>query len=106
MNLFGEPWNEMTKALEQVQIPIGEKCAWCDEEFIENDQGLEIPHLGEVIEFRSFHKNCFLREIVGSLGHQQKKCSCHGGDTEDPPEMSIREAANAAVDFWMKQNQD
>lgn len=79
--------------------PINEICAFCEEKFIENDQGVSIPCLSENNEsmFSHYHKNCFLRTIVGSVGHQRKECSCFGGEFEDPLDISLREAANQAV---------
>ena len=94
---FGKPWNEMTKTLKEVLIP-STPCTWCQEQFQFEDQGVGIPHLGgEDATYAYYHPNCLLRTIFGSVGHQQKKCSCFGGNLEDPPEMSLREAANAAV---------
>ncbi len=44
--------------------------------------------------------------MIGSIGHQQKKCPCYGGSYEDPPEMSKREAAQLAVDYFVKPNKE
>lgn len=46
-----------------------------------------------------FHRNCFIRTIVGSVAHQLKTCSCYvPGSTEgDAPELTRREAADAAA---------
>lgn len=102
MIYFGEPWNDMTQTLQRVPVPDC-PCDWCQEKFIETDQGLGIPDaLSE--NFTYYHPNCFLRTILGSLGHQQKKCSCYGGETEDPPEMTLREAADAAVAEYASKN--
>ena len=38
--------------------------------------------------------------VVGSVGHQLGRCSCFGGDEDDPPGMTVREAALAAVDLY------
>lgn len=49
-----------------------------------------------------FHFECFMRTMVGSVSHQLKKCSCYGGDQEDPPEWTARQAAKAASDLYHK----
>lgn len=79
--------------------PVNEICQFCEEVFIENDAGVSLPYLSEknINVFIHYHKNCFLRTIVGSVGHQNKECSCYGGKSEDPVHLSLREAANQAV---------
>jgi len=79
--------------------PIGEPCSWCSEIIIEGDQGFLIPSSDGL---RPVHHVCFMREVLGSVGHQTKQCSCYGGTFEDPPEMTKREAAQAAVDLYTK----
>ncbi len=46
-----------------------------------------------------YHYECFARGIIGSVGHLKKQCSCYGGTMDDPPEMTKREAAQAALDL-------
>jgi hypothetical protein len=48
------------------------------------------------------HRNCAIRAVIGSLAHVEKRCSCYvkGAEETDPPGMSRREAANAAVARW------
>lgn len=50
------------------------------------------------------HRECLLRRVLGSVGHQQGKCSCFGGTYEDPPDMTPREAARAAVAYYEAQH--
>lgn len=45
------------------------------------------------------HQECLMRAVLGSLGHQRMRCSCFGGTEEDPPHMTKREAALAAVGY-------
>lgn len=84
----------MTENGQHVPTPVESKCCWCEEGFVEGDQGMVIPNFDS---FSYYHKNCFLRTIFGSVGHQKRQCSCYGGMLEDPQELSPREAANAAV---------
>jgi hypothetical protein len=57
-------------------------------------------HLGRM------HRNCFLRGLLGGVGHIEGRCSCYGGTYDDPPEMTKREAADAAVRLWRERNQN
>jgi hypothetical protein len=52
-------------------------------------------------DFRGLHRECEGRMVFGSVGHQLGRCSCRGcdGTMEDPPGMTKREAARAAVDL-------
>lgn len=49
------------------------------------------------------HIECEVRSIVGSVGHQQEKCSCFGGTEEDPPDMTQREGAWAAYELFHRE---
>jgi hypothetical protein len=102
---FGEPTLHGTK----ISTPVGLKCIWCKETFVEKDNGVAIPHISDSNENNEFildgcglyHENCFKRTIIGSVGHQRKQCNCYGGNLEDPESMTLREAATAAVEEWM-----
>lgn len=83
---------------------MGESCQWCDEQILPGDQGLLIPYLGETVVMQPWHVECFLRQGVGSVGHQREECSCHGGDLEDPPHMTKRQAVLAAVQEFEARN--
>lgn len=70
-------------------------CLWCEE-----------PILGHEPAQRSgdgsgAHKACALRMIVGSVAHLEKRCVCYvpGSQAGDPPDMSMRAAAEAAA--WL-----
>jgi hypothetical protein len=83
--------------LEEVPTPLEGTCPHCDESITQGDSGFVIPHLDESGSHeRPHHRECFLRGIFGSVGHQQGKCYCFGGTEEDPPGMTRREAARAA----------
>lgn len=51
---------------------------------------------------QGLHKECALRMIVGSLGHQLGICHCPGnaGIMDDPPGLTAREAARTAHAFY------
>lgn len=50
----------------------------------------------------TFHTECFTRLVVNSVGHQLGLCSCYGGNQGDPPNLTIRQAAVAAVKIHRK----
>ena len=90
---FGDP--KFRKEYEvQVVAPVGVPCVLCDEPVAEGDTGT-INLSGQVT-----HYECHLRVVIGSVGHQMKRCSCYGGTEEDPPGLSQRQAAQAAVEYW------
>ena len=64
-----------------------DRCAYCDELL---EAGAEM------------HKECTFRAVAGSVAHIEERCACYvPGSTEtDPPGMSKREAAKAAVRAW------
>lgn len=89
-----------------VEIPVGKVCMWCDEEIGPDDRGQMIWHVSATEgQYMPHHQECLLREIVGSVGHQNGDCSCCGGDgTGDPEGLTPREAAKAAVKLFRERN--
>lgn len=92
--------------LEIVPTPVGCECSWCGEEIVVGDVGQVIDSYGDqdgpVDSY--WHIECFLRSIVGSVGHQKGTCHCNGGTEEDPEGMTMREAALAAYTFYKEQD--
>lgn len=75
-------------------MPVGERCLHCREPIAVGDCGFVQPYVSRSL---AFHRECMLRNLLGSVGHQRKRCSCYGGTEEDPPGMTKRQAALAAV---------
>lgn len=73
---------------EQNELPL---CEWCKEEILAEE--LVLPKSAEF----QFHRDCLIRIVAGSIGHQNKSCSCYGGIEEDPPGLTARQAATAAA---------
>jgi hypothetical protein len=93
---FGNsPWAPFCDFGERVPIPVGELCSHCEERIEAGDSGYYQAE-GDY----AFHEACYLRGMVGSVGHQLGTCSCHGGGDGDPPGMSKREAARAAFQLF------
>lgn len=115
MKVFGpKPWGPALESFERspegglsmipgssmVPTPVGEPCLYCGEVIAVDDSGVIMAFIDaegtrEVVE----HRECFLRHVLGSVGHQRQRCACYGGNEEDPPGLSKREAAKAAVAF-------
>lgn len=72
-------------------------CPHCGELVMPWDPARKTPQLSESgLSHGVWHRECLLRGVIGSVGHQEGKCSCYGGTEEDPPGMTKREAATAA----------
>lgn len=73
------------------------KCHWCNERItrVEIDPLVIAP----------MHRECAFRSVMGSVAHIEGRCSCFvaGACETDPPEMTRREAAKAALAAWEKQ---
>lgn len=76
-------------------------CVWCEEPFAEDDSGYLVPHMdGGPPTEHAYHPDCWQRQITGSVAHIEHRCACYGGSEEDPPGMTRREAATAAVEAF------
>lgn len=111
---FGESWGApMCEEANHIPTPVGAFCISCDEPIAVDDHGVVTPQYGldaQAAEhdpldrlsagghrYIAFHLECHLRGVLGSVGHIEGWCSCVGGDFEDPPGLTKREAACAAV---------
>lgn len=75
------------------------RCFYCKEPIVAGDSVTAINNGNDLM-----HRNCALRGVIGSLAHVHKRCSCFvpGSTESDPPEMTLREAAEAAVAEWRR----
>lgn len=78
-------------------------CPYCEEPIGPFDLTDGITYNGEPARA---HWECAARAVLGSVGHLNKKCSCYGGHEEDPPGMTKREAARAALHLYQKQSRE
>jgi hypothetical protein len=77
-------------------------CDWCGEE-LERGSTYIVPCIGNPEKkYLRFHHECHMRQFTSSVAHIEGRCSCYNkGCTEtDPPEMTRREAARAALAAW------
>ena len=81
-----------------IPTPVGLPCGFCREPIQIGDRGCMIPDFSGCDN--PFHFECHMRLVIGSLAHQQRRCSCYGGTEHDPPGMTLRQAARAAFEYW------
>jgi hypothetical protein len=78
------------------------KCMWCEEPIVPGDR---YETRGPCAAgFLYVHRECGARSVLGSVGHLKGKCTCFGGTEDDPPGMTKREAAKAALALWLQQS--
>ena len=71
-------------------------CAWCGEPILPGDPLAPVAGVTE-------HWECGLRSVAGGLNHQMGTCTCCGGtEPPDPPNMTARQAALAAVGYYAR----
>jgi hypothetical protein len=67
-------------------------CRYCDEPITPPDR--PVWGLGQ-------HYACAVRQVVGSVAHQQRRCACYGGTAADEEaDLTKRQAAEAALAYW------
>ena len=96
---YGAPYEADTP---HVATPVGEPCLWCEEPMCEGDNGVIVGYIDTSKTPRQvpYHYECYLRQIVGGVNHQLHLCCCSGCAgvlPPDPPAMTRREAADAAL---------
>lgn len=80
---------------ERITVPVGEPCSWCEEPIAAYELGYSLMCMGEDFAKRIYtHRSCFLRGVIGSVAHIERRCSCyvHGAGDGDDPNLSKREA--------------
>jgi len=77
-------------------------CIWCDEVLLPSDTRHTYAN------GPSAHRACALRQVVGSVAHLERRCSCYvpGATEGDPDGLTRRAAAEAAVQAFMRLGQE
>lgn len=109
---FGpEPWPSFTcydedgRLIEEMRkaFPAGESCLYCGEQFDEaaGDSGTAtmVMTLSKGAFVAHVHKECQFRQVAGGLAHHEGRCSCHGGDGNGTPGMTLRQEA---LEVWRR----
>jgi hypothetical protein len=80
------------------------RCENCKEELEADD---DVTMMNVAGNLKPMHRNCQLRLIIGSVAHIERRCSCFvpGSDENDPPGMTIRQAADAAAEAFRRQRE-
>jgi hypothetical protein len=99
MTWFGASWDApLNEGCAHQQTPVGQSCLRCDEPIEQWASGVVMSCVTMAgTTRRPQHLECFIRGGVGSVGHLRGRCSCYGGTEEDPPGLTKRQAALAAV---------
>jgi hypothetical protein len=50
------------------------------------------------------HRECLLRGVIGSVGHQMKLCECYGVEDISEDGLTLHEAAIASFNYWQRVN--
>jgi hypothetical protein len=102
MKWFGKPGTGAAFAgCEQTETPVGDLCRHCHEPINEGEDGWLIPSIDYGAAELAFHHACHLRQIIGSVAHQQRRCSCYGGTASGEEDgMTRREGAEAALRYF------
>jgi hypothetical protein len=98
VNFFGY-YNGLAPLFELVhwteRTPVNAICGWCHETIKGNESGVD--HENGCCE----HIECFIASIVGSVAHQEHKCTCYDGLVDcQLNEISKRETSKAAFLHW------
>jgi hypothetical protein len=108
---FGPAFSLPPVRMHGMDTPIGVRCSWCAEPFLNGDQGVAVPS-GRLVQSAAveyclayYHRWCFVRTGVGSVGHQQAfdrgDLDCSGHLHAEPPEQGTpREHAVAAATYF------
>lgn len=100
---FGERWDAPAfEDAPEIPVPAGEPCLGCEEEIALDDSGITMPYVSSTEEASrgAYHIECYLRSILGSVAHLEKRCSCYGGTDS---EGYSREESRAVMDWLRKE---
>lgn len=100
MKWFGKAYGAAyERDTEHVPTPVAAPCQHCGELVTEHDDGF-VQDVSD-IECIAYHYECHMRGFIGGLNHLRGCCQCCGGkEPPDPPGMTRREAARAALDYF------
>jgi hypothetical protein len=93
---FGKAYDApIYKGTLQIPTPDRVKCMYCEEFILMGEDGFIDS------TYNAFHRECWIRMILGSVAHQSGTCSCFtkDGGEHDPPDMTRREAAKLALAY-------
>lgn len=73
-------------------------CIWCNEVLLPAETRYTYANGPQA------HRACALRQVIGSVAHLERRCSCYvpGATEGDPDGLTRRAAAEAAVQALMR----
>lgn len=77
-------------------------CQHCGEPLLPDE-----PRSPMMVNGQPVHHECGARMVLGSVAHVEGRCSCYVPDADelDPPQLTRRQAAKAALDAYMARHQ-
>lgn len=106
MDYFGPKWDAPVTdpPAQQVQTPVGTDCLLCGEPIEEDHSGVVQPHLIKGEWDKAYiHKECLLRNVVGSPSHIGLSGACpHRGGEHPDDNMTYREQA---LEVWRRKDE-
>jgi hypothetical protein len=78
-------------------------CTWCGEAVLDGEGKTLDVITTSGIDTRWIHDECEARGVIGSLAHVEGRCRCAvpGSEAGDPPGLTKRQAAQAALSAWL-----
>jgi hypothetical protein len=89
----------------QVETPVGDRCALCDEAIVEGDQGTFLANVVPECKYGHppVHRECSLRAVLGGIGHHEdhvywcgERCDPDGGRTYRESALAVWARMTAA----------
>ena len=96
---FGKQYDaSIYRDTSQAPTPVGIACMYCEEPILIGEDGFFDSGSN------AFHRECWLRMLIGSIAHQRQLCPCYLPESEaqqhEPQGLSRRQAAKLAVDYY------
>lgn len=101
---FGVRWNApIMEEAPEIPVPVGYRCLYCEEVITTDESGVTMPSIEAAgTTRRPIHIECFLRSTLGSVAHQEQRCTCFGGTAEDSDDRSYREQARELMSWLIE----
>lgn len=79
---FGVRWNAPAfQEAPELPCPVGQMCLLCQEVVVEGESGVIMAFVDaqSQLGIAPQHIECFLRSVMGSVHHLERRCICYGG---------------------------
>jgi hypothetical protein len=86
---------------------VGEKCLLCEQAVVEGESGVLLGFIDAEGQggVAPQHIECFLRSLMGSVAHLERRCTCYGGTVpeQDRHSRNYRSQARETME-WILRN--